>query len=169
MHLSHIPKCTILTEMCTFLFWMVHCGILDRCIVGFVNWDWFLTLHLHLIRPEFIVAYDITNITINSFSSGDASRHHHFNVGLLYIRTNFFPNIIQCHFNLSKFLPNPDNSSLMMARYGLSVVSTTSDLYFASVTAMLYAIYHVHGLMQERCNSTAIALELRLSSIIPSM
>ena len=25
------------TERCTFLFWMVHCGIWDRCIVGFVN------------------------------------------------------------------------------------------------------------------------------------
>ena len=122
----------------------------DRCIVGFVNWDWFLTLHLHLIRPEFIVAYDITNITINSFSSGDASRHHRYSVGLLYNRTNFFKNTMQCHYNLSKFLPNLRNSSLMMARYGLSVASTKSDLYFASVTAVLYAIYHVDGLMQER-------------------
>ena len=26
------------TEMCSFLFWMVHCGIWDRCIVGFMNW-----------------------------------------------------------------------------------------------------------------------------------
>ena len=25
------------TEMCIFLFWMVHCRILHRCIVGFVN------------------------------------------------------------------------------------------------------------------------------------
>ena len=25
------------TEMCTFLFWMAHCGIWDGCIVGFVN------------------------------------------------------------------------------------------------------------------------------------
>ena len=25
------------TEMCTFLFWMVHCGIWDKCIVGFVS------------------------------------------------------------------------------------------------------------------------------------
>ena len=25
------------TEMCTFLFWMLHCGIWDRCILGFVN------------------------------------------------------------------------------------------------------------------------------------
>ena len=25
------------TEMCTFLFWMVHCGIWEKCIVGFVR------------------------------------------------------------------------------------------------------------------------------------
>ena len=25
------------TEMCTFLFWMVHCGIWNWCAVGFVN------------------------------------------------------------------------------------------------------------------------------------
>ena len=25
------------TEMCTFLFWMVHCRIWNRCIVGFVK------------------------------------------------------------------------------------------------------------------------------------
>ena len=40
-----IPQCTcpishyvpFRTEKCTFLFWMVHCGIWDRCIVRFVN------------------------------------------------------------------------------------------------------------------------------------
>ena len=25
------------TEMCTFLFWMEHCGISNRCILGFVK------------------------------------------------------------------------------------------------------------------------------------
>ena len=25
------------TEMCTFLFWMEHCGIWNRCILGFVS------------------------------------------------------------------------------------------------------------------------------------
>ena len=43
--ISQIPQCTwsishnapIRTEMCTFLFWMVHCGIWERCTVGFVN------------------------------------------------------------------------------------------------------------------------------------
>ena len=42
-HKSHKCICPIShdtpfkTEMSTFLFWMVHCGIWDRCIVGFVN------------------------------------------------------------------------------------------------------------------------------------
>ena len=42
---SQIPHCIcsishnahFRTEMCTFLFWMMHCGIWNRCIVGFVN------------------------------------------------------------------------------------------------------------------------------------
>ena len=42
---SQIPQCTCSishnapyrTEMCTFLFWMVHCGIWNRCIVGVVG------------------------------------------------------------------------------------------------------------------------------------
>ena len=42
---SQIPQCTspishnapFRTEMCTFLFWLVHCGIWTRCIVGFVR------------------------------------------------------------------------------------------------------------------------------------
>ena len=43
--ISQIPQRTcpishnapLRTEMCTFLFWMVHCGIYDRCIVRFAN------------------------------------------------------------------------------------------------------------------------------------
>ena len=38
--ISQIPishKTPFRTEMCTFLFWMVHCGIWDRCMMGFVN------------------------------------------------------------------------------------------------------------------------------------
>ena len=43
--ISQIPQCTCpishnapyRTEICTFLFWMGHCGIWDRCIVGFAN------------------------------------------------------------------------------------------------------------------------------------
>ena len=44
--ISQIPECTCFisqnapfrTEMCTFLFWMEHYGIWNRCILGFVNW-----------------------------------------------------------------------------------------------------------------------------------
>ena len=43
--ISKIPECTcsishntpFRTEMCTFLFWMEHCGIWNRCILGFMN------------------------------------------------------------------------------------------------------------------------------------
>ena len=43
--ISQIRKCTspishntpFRTEMCTFLFWMEHCGIWDWCIAKFVN------------------------------------------------------------------------------------------------------------------------------------
>ena len=43
--ISQIPQCTcpisynapFRTEMCTFRFWMVHCGIWNRCIMGFAN------------------------------------------------------------------------------------------------------------------------------------
>ena len=47
--ISQIPECTysiyhnapFKTEMCTFLFWMEHCGIWNRRILGFVNSvDW---------------------------------------------------------------------------------------------------------------------------------
>ena len=42
---SQIPECTcsishnatFSTEMCTFVFWMLHCGIWNRCILGFVR------------------------------------------------------------------------------------------------------------------------------------
>ena len=42
---SQIPQCTCTTshnasfrtEMCAFLFYMMHCGIWYRCIMGFVN------------------------------------------------------------------------------------------------------------------------------------
>ena len=42
---SQTPQCicsishnvSFRTEMCTFLFWMVHCGIWNRCIVRFVR------------------------------------------------------------------------------------------------------------------------------------
>ena len=47
---SQIPQCTFFishnapfkTEMCIFLFWMVHCGIWNRCIAGFVKLVYYL-------------------------------------------------------------------------------------------------------------------------------
>ena len=44
-HISQIPQCTcpishnapFRTQTWAFLFWMVHCGIWERCTVGFVN------------------------------------------------------------------------------------------------------------------------------------
>ena len=37
-HNVHVPyHAPIRTEMCTYLFWLVHCGIWKRCIVGFVK------------------------------------------------------------------------------------------------------------------------------------
>ena len=47
---SQIPECTCSishnatsrTEMCTFLFWMLHCGIWNRCILGFVKLVYYL-------------------------------------------------------------------------------------------------------------------------------
>ena len=37
MHLSLSHHAPFRTEMCSFLFWIVHCGIWDRCIVRFVR------------------------------------------------------------------------------------------------------------------------------------
>ena len=53
--ISQIPHCTcpithnasFRTEMCTFLFWMVLCGICDTCIMGFIN----LLYRHHLVSP----------------------------------------------------------------------------------------------------------------------
>ena len=50
---SQIPRCTcsishnatFRTEMYTFLFWMVHCGIWNWCIVGFVRLVYCGVLH----------------------------------------------------------------------------------------------------------------------------
>ena len=35
MHLFHIPQCSIKNRMRTFLIWMKHCGMWNRCIMGF--------------------------------------------------------------------------------------------------------------------------------------
>ena len=58
--ISQIPQCTCTishnvpfrTEMGTFLFWMVHCGILARCTMGFVRLSCCqdcVTVYVHLL------------------------------------------------------------------------------------------------------------------------
>ena len=37
-------------EMCTFLFWMVHCRISDWCIVGFVNLVYFSEIYSQITQ-----------------------------------------------------------------------------------------------------------------------
>ena len=56
---SQIPECTcsishnapFRTEMCTFLFWMGHCGICYRCILGFLK---LLYWHCYTLSPDII-------------------------------------------------------------------------------------------------------------------
>ena len=55
------------------------------------------------------------------------------------------------------------------AWYRASFVRLDCDLYFALVTAMFYMQYHIDGLVQERRNSIALAMEFRLSCINPPM
>ena len=61
-----IPWCTcpishnapFRTKICTFLFWMVHCGIPDKCIMGFVRLVYcsnpllFILQYLHHAKPD---------------------------------------------------------------------------------------------------------------------
>ena len=64
--ISQIPQCTcpishnapFRTEMCTctFLLWMVYCGIWDRCIMGFVRWVYYsltITMPVYVGRDWF--------------------------------------------------------------------------------------------------------------------
>ena len=58
-----------------------------------------------------------------------------------------FPNTVQCHYhdyNVVSLWPNPHNrhpnSLTIRVRYGVSFVNTNSDLCYALVTEVLYAI-----------------------------
>ena len=76
--IPQIPQCTcpishntpFRTEMCTFLFWMVYCGIWDRCIVGFVRLVNLSCLIGHI--PEYIytvlVCVDLYQYPIREYS-----------------------------------------------------------------------------------------------------
>ena len=71
---SQIPQCTCLishnalfrTGMCTFLFWMVHCGIWDRCTVGFVKLVYFVHFSTCKNRPVVQIPQCITPISHNA-------------------------------------------------------------------------------------------------------
>ena len=68
MHLSHTHNEPLKTEMCTSLFWMVHCGIWNRCIVGFVSLANFYT------TPPLLLLWHI------SLQNWNQSPHVHFRV-----------------------------------------------------------------------------------------
>ena len=61
--LSHIPQSTcptshnalFRTEMCTFLFWMVYCGIWDWWVGGFFRSVYFWFPYHNLYCPEIII------------------------------------------------------------------------------------------------------------------
>ena len=62
------------------------------------------------------------------------------------------------------------------SRYVIDIISQTTIGHWTAAenkkntpTVLLYAIYHIDGLMQERCNSSALAMELRLTCIKPSI
>ena len=75
--IPQIPECTcsishnapFRTEMCTFLFWMEHCGIWNKCILGFLIGQWSTSAmfdlvwldqnqnglnHVCFMRPDFL-------------------------------------------------------------------------------------------------------------------
>ena len=63
---SQIPKRTcplsynapFRTEMCTFLFWMVHCGIWNRSLLGDL-WDWSIT---YILRGDKHCMHDASTV-----------------------------------------------------------------------------------------------------------
>ena len=69
---SQIPQCTcpishnalFRREMCTFLLWMVHCGIWDRDTWEFVN----LVLYLHRADSRFVPSQWETALLCNDVS-----------------------------------------------------------------------------------------------------
>ena len=70
---SQIPQCTspishnvpFRTEMCTFLFWMVHCAIWDRCIVGFVR----LVYFTHILQDDSTCTKTIILLPLSQWSN----------------------------------------------------------------------------------------------------
>ena len=66
MHLSKSHNTPFRTEMCTFLFWMVNCGIWDRCIVGFMGLVYYFVHILNLAATfNFISGIYICDFHLN--------------------------------------------------------------------------------------------------------
>ena len=88
---SQMPECicsishnAFRTEMCTFLFWMEHCGIWNRCILGFVKLVYtrgtFRVLHSRFVIRELglTIRYDFLSHESRLVGSLRASRHSRF-------------------------------------------------------------------------------------------
>ena len=80
--ISQIPECTssishnalFRTEMWTFLFWIEHCGIWNRCILRFVNSvNWQMLLAVRIADLSINVLHWIWLNTLRSSQNG-----HHF-------------------------------------------------------------------------------------------
>ena len=73
---SQIPECTcsisynapFRTEMCTFLFWMEHCGIWNRCILGFVKLVYCrMMMNVYMITLPTPVSLYFQNLPVRQF------------------------------------------------------------------------------------------------------
>ena len=74
---SEIPQCTcpishnapVRTNICTFLFWMVHCGIWNKCIWGFMRlvycYEWNIFKHNHAKIKSWNIAKLLTRLTVH--------------------------------------------------------------------------------------------------------
>ena len=68
-HKSH--NAAFRKEFCTLLFWMVHSGIWDRCIVGFV----FFSMHHQCVVPSFHIFLHHTPGACRCREAGMATDH----------------------------------------------------------------------------------------------
>ena len=98
---SQIPECTcsishnapLRAEMCTFLFWMEHCGIWNMFILGFVK----LVYHCLILLTRFCLFYTPWETTsvywliLHCHNSIVISRYHHLGqyIVCLYIPDHY--------------------------------------------------------------------------------
>ena len=92
-----------------------------------------------------------------------------------------YPALFSDYFSL-KYSQKTLHISYMTVKYGVSFVSSYSDIYQPLFIVMLYVIlcynipyykraplYYIDGLVQERRNSSVLAMELHLSCTNPSI